>query len=134
MSFNGTLVKIGDYEIPKGYIKANSYKAYPRKRVVKKKYTDANGVEHVTAYAHTRTKIEFSLRDMLNSEWQSIIAGIKENYLNENERRVSCEYYDLDSDSYVTGTFRLQDYDITVMTNTDTDIRLNPIKLILEER
>lgn len=134
MNFNGTLLKIGNYEIPKGYIRANSFKVHPRKRVIKNKYTDANGVEHVTAYEHTKTKIEFSLRDMLNSEWQPIIAGIKSNYINVNERSVSCEYYDLDSDSYLTGIFRMQDYDVTIMTNTSVDIKLNAIKLMFEEK
>ena len=60
MGYNGYLVRVGEYTIPLGMIKANSYKITKNSQDLDS-YRDANGVLHRNALDRKPDKIEFEI-------------------------------------------------------------------------
>lgn len=104
MSYSGFLFKFGEYDF-KRMISADSYDVTPNARQDLDSYRDANGLLHRNALDHTATSITFTIRAHSEQEHEEMMAAIRANYINPNERDGNCTYYDPEYCGYKTGHF-----------------------------
>ena len=101
MSYNGYLVKVGDYKIPFKYINSETYKTSMNVQDIDS-YRDANGKLHRTTLAHVPCKVEFETVPMFSSDFSDMMGNIQKNYTNSAERKATVSAYVPETDSYVT--------------------------------
>lgn len=102
VAYSGFLIKVGNYTIPHGIIKAETYNA-TRNVQDMDSYRDANGVLHRNALAHVPIKVEFETKPLLTeSRKNEFMSNIQANYTNSAERRVSATVYVPETGEYVT--------------------------------
>ena len=100
MAYEGYLVKVGNYEIPFKYMRAESY-SVSRSVQDLDSYRDAHGELHRTALQHVPNRIEFETPAMLTSvSFTDLMSNIQKNFINEIERRASVTMYVPETDSY----------------------------------
>lgn len=129
MAYSNFLLKIGSYEFPQRYMKADSYSAYVNMQDVDP-YTDANGYLHREAVELKALKVEFETVAMLtNSEFANIMSKIKQNYTEEKSRKVMITAYIPEYDDYVTQTGYLADFTPQIYGTYGGVIHYNPIRL-----
>ena len=129
MAFEGYLVKVGNYEIPTKYIRADSYSAYRNIQDLDS-YRDANGELHRTALSHVPNKIEFETPAMLtNSDFADLMGNIRNNYTIAAERRVNVTMYVPETDSYVTQDMYMPDITPRIYGVFNGVIKYSPIRL-----
>lgn len=109
MAYNNFLIKIGDYTIPQKYIKAESYQAYVNMQDVDD-YTDANGYLHREAVDLKALKVEFETREMLTTEFTTLIEKIRKNFTIPKARQCLITAYIPEYDNYVTQTGYMADF------------------------
>lgn len=110
MAYSGYLIKVGNYNIPLKYIKAESYKVTYNSQDVDS-YRDANGVLHRNALENYVPKVEFDVVPMLtNTELQVLLGNIRANYIDPKERKVYASVYIPETDSYVGNNMYLSDF------------------------
>lgn len=112
MAFNGYLIKVGGAngtELPMKYIKIEGYDVTPNQRLESEAKRAVTGVLHRTTVAHTATKIEFSTPIMTNADVDAMMTLFKNNWTSAAERKLTLQYYDMESDSYKEGTFYMPD-------------------------
>ena len=132
MAYAGYLLKIGNYTLPFKYIKAESYKVF-RSVTDLDSYRDANGELHRTALSHVVYKCEFETPAMLtNDDVASLMAHIRDNYINEAERKVVMTLYIPETDSYETQDAYMPDPQFTIYmhdaSQTVPVLKYNPIR------
>lgn len=129
MAFNGSLLMFGADEFPHTYIKAESYKCVPQRRIdLDSGVSNANGILERNVLAHRRTTISFDTKDgMFNNELAAMWSFIKSHYINEAEKKVRCTYYDPIADGYATGDFYIPDIEFPIYY-------LNSTKKIIQYR
>jgi hypothetical protein len=103
MAYSGFLFKFGEYKFPKNLMEWDKYDCYPSQRQDLDSYTDANGLTHRNAIEHTKTKVEFTTRQMTESKMDNVMSNMEQNYINSKERDAYCTYYDMESRTYKTG-------------------------------
>ena len=112
MAFNGYLIKVGGAngtELPMKYIKIEGYDVTPNQRLESEAKRAVTGVLHRTTVAHTATKIEFSTPIMTNADVDAMMTLFRNNWTSAAERKLTLQYYDMESDSYKEGTFYMPD-------------------------
>lgn len=102
MAYSGYRIKINNTIFPNRDIAKGSYTLGKNPRVAKS-YTDISGINHEIYYPSTKTIISFSIREHLLDDHSSF-AEIFSN------RSLSVEYYDEETSSYQTGTFKVMDF------------------------
>lgn len=129
--YSGWLLKIGDYVLPKKFIKADSYKAYVNMQVVDP-WTDGNGEEHLTAVELKVAKIEWETVPMLtNITFEELISNIRRNYIIPKNRRVMFTAYIPEYDDYVTQIGYLPDPQPQMYYADDKIIKYDAIRLAI---
>ena len=112
MAYNGYLIKVGGSngsELPMKYIKLSGYDITPNQRMESEAKRDVTGVLHRTTVAHTATKIEFNTPMLTNKDIDAMMTLFKNNWSSTAERKLTLQYYDMESDSYKEGTFYMPD-------------------------
>lgn len=112
MAYSGYLIKIGGSggtALPMQYIKLEGYNITPNQRMESEAKRAVNGVLHRTTVAHTSTKIEFNTPNMTNREVDAMMSLFRNAWSSSSERKLALEYYDMETDSYKTGTFYMPD-------------------------
>lgn len=128
MAYAGYLVKVGNYIIPNSKIRANTFKTV--KTIIDlDTYRDANGVLHRNALDHVPYKVELNLITMYNTDLQTILSGIKNNFSVPKERKANVTFYDSESDSYITQEMYMPDIDFSMYGIFDDKILYNEITL-----
>lgn len=128
MSYSGFLLKIGNYEFPQKYIKAESYSAYVNMQDVDD-YTDANGYLHREAVDLKALKVEFETPAMLtNKEFSKIMNKIKANYTIAKARQCVVTAYIPEYDDYVTQTGYMADFTPQIYGTYGGVIHYQPIR------
>lgn len=128
MAYSNFLLKIGSYEFPQRYMKADSYSAYVNMQDVDP-YTDADGYLHREAVDLKALKVEFETPAMItNVELANIIGKIKDNYLEQKSRKVLITAYIPEYDDYVTQTGYLADFTPQIYGTYGGVIHYNPIR------
>lgn len=109
MAFNGYLIKVGyvsaqnpGTEIPLKYMRAETYTVTPNQRMEWSADRDTTGVLFRTTVPNMPPKIEFETPLMTNTEINALNTIIRSAYTNVNERKLTIQYYDPESDSYET--------------------------------
>lgn len=130
MSYQGWLIKVGNYNIDaKKYIRADSYKT-SMKPVDLDSYTDAYGYLHRFVLDHVPSKTEFETPEMLtNADMSALMAGISANYTIAKERKASVTVYVPEYDSYLTQDMYLVDPEFQMYGNYHGVIHYRPVRL-----
>lgn len=130
MSYQGWLIKVGNYNIDaKKYIRADSYKT-SMKPVDLDSYTDAYGYLHRFVLDHVPSKTEFETPEMLtNADMSALMAGISANYTIPKERKASVTVYVPEYDSYLTQDMYLVDPEFQMYGNYHGVIHYRPVRL-----
>lgn len=112
MAYNGYLIKVGGSTgtvLPMKYIKLEGYTITPNQRMESEAGRSVTGLLHRSTVAHTATKIEFETPHILNSDVNNMMTLFRNNWSSTIERKLTLEYYDMETDTYKTGTFYMPD-------------------------
>ena len=112
MAYNGFLIKVGGSGgtiLPMKYIKLSGYDITPNQRMESEAKRDVTGVLHRTTVAHTASKIEFNTPMLTNKDVDAMMTLFRNNWSSTAERKLTLYYYDMESNSYKTGTFYMPD-------------------------
>lgn len=112
MAYSGYLIKIGGSSgtaLPMKYIKVTGYDITPNQRMESEAKRDVTGVLHRTTVAHTATKIEFNTPVLTNSDVDNMMTLFRNAWSSTAERKLTLYYYDMETNSYKTGTFYMPD-------------------------
>lgn len=109
MAFNGYLLKINGSNFPMKYIKAEDYTITPNQRMESEAKRSVTGELYRTTVEHTATKIEFNTPVMKNSDMDAMMTIFRNAWSSTLERKLSIQYYDMETNSYKTGTFYMPD-------------------------
>lgn len=104
MAYAGYLIKLKGgiaEDLPAKYIALESYSCTPDQRLESKATRATTGLLHRTTVAHKPTKIEFETPAMMtNKEVATLNATIQEHFTDALQRKLTIEYYDMETDSY----------------------------------
>lgn len=112
MAFSGYLLKLGGSGgtvFPMKFIKLEGYNITPNQRMESEAKRAITGVLHRTTVAHTASKIEFNTPKMTNIEVDSMMSLFRNFWTSTAERKIDLEYYDMETNTYKTGTFYMPD-------------------------
>lgn len=112
MAFNGYLLKLGGSGgtvFPMKFIKVEGYNITPNQRMESEAKRAITGVLHRTTVAHTASKIEFNTPKMTNLDVDSMMSLFRNFWTSTAERKINLEYYDMETNTYKTGTFYMPD-------------------------
>ena len=112
MAFSGYLIRVGGSggtNLPMEYIKLEGYNITPNQRMETEAKRDVTGVLHRTTVAHTASKIEFNTPIMTNAAVNAMMTLFRNAWTSVAERKLALQYYDMETDSYKTGTFYMPD-------------------------
>lgn len=114
MAFQGYLMKIGQTVFPLSFVFKESYNITPNRRQDLDPFRDANGKMNRKVVPHTVSTISITTKPMWNDEMSNMMKLIRDNYLNEKEKKVSLTYYCPDIDDYKTGEFYIPDIEYNI--------------------
>ena len=112
MAYNGYLIKVGGSAgtiLPMKYIKTEGYDITPAQRLETEAKRAVTGVLHRTTVAHTATKVEFSTPIITNTGLENLILLFRNAWTDVSQRKLTLQYYDMESNSYKEGTFYMPD-------------------------
>lgn len=129
MAYQGYLIKVGDYVISgKKFIRADSYNTTLIVQDLDS-YRDMEGVLHRTALKHKVNKIEFETRAMLTeTQMEELLSGIREQYVNQDERKVYATVYVPEINDYMTQDMYLADLQFSIYGVLNGTIYYNPVR------
>lgn len=128
MAYNGFLLKIGSYEFPQKYIKAESYIPYINVQDLDD-YTDADGFLHINALDLSPLKVEFETTAMLtNEQFKEIMTNIRRNYTIPKARIGIVTAYIPEIDDYVTQNGYLSNFTPQIYGTYGGIIRYNSVR------
>ena len=125
MAYNGYLIKVGGLAgmpLPMKYIKVSGYSTTPNQRMESEAKRAVTGVLHRTTVAHTATKVEFETPHMTNSDVNDMMTLFRNAWTSVIERKLTLQYYDMETDSYKEGTFYMPDVKFQINHITDNGI------------
>lgn len=112
MAYSGYLIKVGGNSgtvLPMKYIKVTGYDITPNQRMESEAKRDVTGVLHRTTVAHTATKVEFNTPVLTNKDVDAMMSLFRNAWSSTAERKLTLYYYDMETNSYKTGTFYMPD-------------------------
>ena len=112
MAYSGYLVRLGGSGgtvLPMKYMKLEGYNITPNQRMEAEAARSITGLLHRTTVEHTATKIEFTTPNLTNKDVNEMMSMFRNAWNSEIERRLELQYYDMETDSYKTGTFYMPD-------------------------
>ena len=112
MAYNGYLIKVGGSGgtyLPMKYIKLAEYSITPNQRLETEAKRAVTGLLHRTTVDHTATKIEINTPPMTNMDLDAMMTLFRSAWSSNIERKLNLEYYDMETNSYKTGTFYMPD-------------------------
>lgn len=121
MGFHGFLIKLGGEHgdvLPLRFMRYESYQISPNQRMDFNSTRDSNGRLHRTVVSHTATKIEFNIPRMDSDDIERFMLLVKKHWINVKERNIVLYYYDMETNSYKSGTFYMPDINFTI-SNVD---------------
>lgn len=112
MAYSGYLLKIGGSGgtvFPLKYVKLEGYNITPNQRMESEAKRAVTGVLHRTTVSHTASKIEFTTPNMTNLDVDAMMALFRTYWTSAIERKLTMQYYDMETNSYKEGTFYMPD-------------------------
>lgn len=126
MAYNGYLIKVGGSggtSLPMKYIKVEGYNITPDQRMESEAKRAITGVLHRTTVEHTASKIEFTTPVMTNLDMDSMMSMFRNAWSNSQERKLTLEYYDNETNSYKSGVFYMPDIKFSI-DHIDSDLNM----------
>lgn len=120
------ILKLGDFEFPEKYIRADTYKSYVNMQDVNP-YTDANGYLHRNPVQLKALKVELETIPMNRSEFETLMENIRAQYTNEAGRELTIEAYVMSEGKYISQKGYVADIQPTVYGTFDGWI-IDPVK------
>ena len=138
MAYAGYLLKLGGssgVEFPMKYIKVEGYNITPNQRMESSATRSVTGVLHRATVSHTASKVEFNTPVLTNREVDAMMTLFKNAWTSTLERKLTLYYYDMETDSYKTGTFYMPDikFEINHIDNNFNIIYYNEIRVAFIE-
>ena len=142
MSFNNYYIKIGTCKfngepltpndtVPSPIMKREGLKVLPKLVIVTDEKRTASGKLYIKPLSHKPTKIEMTFPVMTEPQYRILKRAFRGQLTNENEMKLTVEYYDEDSNSYKSGTFYHTDISYTpVYYAGQRMLQVDTIKLI----
>ena len=130
MSYQGWLIKVGEYIIPTDkFIRADSYYPYVNMQDLNA-WTDGDGYLHRNAVALKALKVEFETPAMLtNKDLTELMTNIQNNYINAQARECEVTAYIPEYDDYVTQRCYLSDFKPQIYGNYDGVLHYDALRL-----
>ena len=129
MAFNGSLMKLGEDNLPLSYMYKESYTITPNRRQDMDSTRNANGELIRNVLGHTASTISFQTKPMWNTELSNLMAFIRSHYINAQEKKLSITYYSPDLDDYKTGEFYIPDVEYPMIRVDNNRILYNSFTL-----
>lgn len=126
MAYQGYRLKINNVVFPNEYVSRGTYKISRNPRKVET-YTDIVGVEHDVFYPTDKTTITFMIREHSSSDHSTIYEYFS------TRKNVTVEYYDDNTDTYISGTFRVDKITWEYENALSNTIEYAPTPITLEE-
>ena len=126
MAYNGYLIKVGGSggtSLPMKYIKVEGYNITPDQRMESEAKRAITGFLHRTTVEHTASKIEFTTPVMTNLDMDSMMSMFRNAWSNSQERKLTLEYYDNETNSYKSGVFYMPDIKFSI-DHIDSDLNM----------
>lgn len=101
MAFSGYLIKVGTYTIPSSAIKYDSWSSIYETQDYDS-YRDENGLLHRNALASRKMKVEFNTPYMYKQDFDSLMAGIRGQFISSVEQSANVTAYIDELGDYVT--------------------------------
>lgn len=117
MAYNGYLIKLGGSSgtaLPMKYIKVDGYDITPNQRMESEAKRAVTGLLHRNTVQHTATKVEFNTPNLTNLEVDAMMTLFRNAWTIPGERKLSIEYYDMETNSYKTGEFYMPDIKFSI--------------------
>lgn len=129
MAYQGYLLKVGSYVIPTSIMKAESYKAlYSTLDLDSTRL--ANGKLNRDVLAHHVGKVEFETLPLLdNTQMSNIMLGIRNSYIDVNEKSANVTFYVPEIDDYITQKMYVPDINFTMYLANSNKIQYEPVRL-----
>lgn len=109
MAYSGFLLKVGNYKVPHGFIKAESYSVTLSGQDLDS-YEDANGELQRTALKNVKPKVEFETKNMMkDDEFWAVFSKIREQYIDTREKKANCTFYVPELHTYITHPMYMPD-------------------------
>lgn len=130
MSYEGWLIKVGNYKIPNDeFIKAESY-SVTRNVQDLNSYRDLNGILRRKALKHAPIKVEFETPAMLtDTKFEKLMSHIRENYIISTERKVHVTAFVPELGEYVTQDMYMPDPQTTIYGTYGGKIHYQSIRI-----
>lgn len=112
MAYSGYLIKVGGAngtQLPMKYIKLDGYNITPNQRMESEAGRAVTGLLHRTTVAHTASKIEINTPYITNGDMAKLMKLFRDNWTSAIERKITLQYYDMETDTYKEGTFYMPD-------------------------
>lgn len=126
MAFNGYLIKVGGSSgtiLPMKYIKVEGYVITPNQRMETEAKRTVDGLLHRSTVDHTASKIELTTPNLTNLDVDAMMTLFRNAWTNVVERKLTLEYYDMETNTYKTGDFYMPDTKFTI-DHIETDINI----------
>lgn len=128
MGYQGYLIKVGEYEIPRDKIMYNTYKI-TRSGQDLDSLRSESGRLFRDALNNFVPKVEFELIPNLNNtEMESILSKIRESYTNETEQKSVAKIFVPMINDYVTQEVYLPDVTFSIYYADDTYIEYDKVR------
>lgn len=105
MAFSGYLIKVGNWTFPLKYIRYDTYKITPNQRLDLDSTVTTTGHLWRQVLSHTRTKVEFDMPMMNNTDMQTVMSNLRSAWSSNGttlQRECQVTYYDIETDDYKT--------------------------------
>ena len=133
MAYQGYLIKIDDWEIPRSWMKAETYSVL-RSGQDLDSYRDADGKLHRNALEHFLTKVEFEVPALkTNTEVAKFMKNIQDRYINKTEKKVNATVYIPETDSYETHEMYVPDITFQMYYADNKIIQYNSFRMAFIE-
>ena len=112
MAFSGYLIKVGGENgtiLPMKFIKLDGYNIPPNQRMETEAKRAVTGLLHRITVEHTASKIEFNTPNITNVDLNEMMTLFRNAWTDTSQRKIDLQYYDMETDSYKTGTFYMPD-------------------------
>ena len=112
MAFSGYLIKVGGANgtiLPMKFIKLDGYNITPNQRMETEAKRAVTGLLHRITVEHTASKIEFNTPNITNVDMNEMMTLFRNAWTDVSQRKIDLQYYDMETDSYKTGTFYMPD-------------------------
>lgn len=131
MDFQGYLIKFGNSTFPLSLMDLGGWSAIPNRRLDAEAERDLDMELHRETSPNYKTNITIKTLPMNLAEKIAMQAVINDGMVDEVERRISCTYWNDETNEYVTAEFYFPDITYTIREVTANNIEYDHITITM---